>query len=213
MESQVGTYECEWKRVVDTPELRKKFRQFANVDDKKYGDLEWSTQRKQKKIAVEDLPTIIGPAKIGKGDADASWRWLDVGEESAFPANAGFAVKVSNSELAVYNHIAIGKWYATQNSCPHKQLQVLSRGMIGFQGDVPKVACPIHKNTYNLETGKGISNAGLNLATFDVKVENGRVLLHLPPDDVLDKALARQDPKGNSDCSSSACELPKELQW
>ena len=212
MESQVGTYECEWKRVVDTPELRKKFRQFANVDDKKYGDLEWSNQRKQKKIAVEDLPTVIGPAKIGKGDANDSWRWVDVGPEENFPANAGFAVKVGNSELAVYNHLAVGKWYATQNSCPHKQLQVLSRGMIGFQGDVPKVACPIHKNTYNLETGKGISNAGLNLATFDVKLENGKVLLHLPPDDVLDKALARQDPKGNSDCSSS-CELPKDLQW
>ena len=41
----------------------------------------------------------------------------------------------------------------------------------------PKVACPIHKNTYNLETGKGISNPGFNLATFEVKVEGGRVSL------------------------------------
>jgi len=212
MQGQVDTYECEWKKVVDSPELRKKFRQFANVDDTKHGDLEWSLQRKQRKIVVEDLPTIIGPAKIGKDKADATWRWVDVGTPDDFPKNAGFAVKVSNSELAVYNHVGTGKWYAAQNSCPHKQLQVLSRGLIGMHGEVPKVACPIHKNTYSLETGKGISNAGLNLATFEAKVEGGRVLVHLPPDEVLDKALARQDPKGNSECQGS-CDLPKDLQW
>jgi len=212
MQNQVDTYECEWKKVVDSPELRKKFRQFANVDDTKFGDLEWSQQRKQKKIAVEDLPTIIGPAKIGKDKADGTWHWVDVGSPDDFPKGGGFAVKVSSSELAVYNHVGSGKWYATQNSCPHKQLQVLSRGLIGMHGDVPKIACPIHKNTYNLETGKGISNAGLNIASFDAKVEGGRVLVHLPPDDVLDKALARQDPKGNSECQGS-CDLPKDLQW
>jgi nitrite reductase (NADH) large subunit len=212
MQNQVDTYECEWKRVVDTPELRAKFRQFANVDDKKYGDLEWEQVRKQSKIKVDDLPTVIGPAKIGKDKKDGSWQWVDVGPTSAYQKNGGFAAKVSNSELAVFHHVATDKWYATQNSCPHKQLQVLSRGMIGMAGDVPKIACPIHKNTYNLETGKGISNPGLNVASFDVKVENDRVLIHLPPNDVLDKALARVDPKGNSDCSGG-CDTPKDLQW
>eukprot|EP00959_Pyramimonas_sp_CCMP1952_P443686 9288354-Pyramimonas_sp.AAC.1 len=109
MQAQVDTYECEWKRVVDTPELRKKFRQFANVDDVKHGDLEWSTQRKQKKIAVEDKPTVIGPAKIGKDKADDTWHWVDVGSPDDFPKGAGFAVKVSKSELAVFNHVAMGK--------------------------------------------------------------------------------------------------------
>jgi len=212
MQAQVDTYECEWKKVVDTPELRAKYRQFANVEDKKYGDLEWETVRKQQKIAVEDLPTIIGPAKIGKDKADASWHWVDVGPTSAYQTNGGFAAKVSNSELAIYHHVATNKWYATQNSCPHKQLQVLSRGLIGMAGDNPKVACPIHKNTYNLNTGKGISNPGLNIAVFEVKIEDDRVLVQLPPDDVLDKALGREDPKGNSECAGS-CELPKDLQW
>merc|ERR1719436_555294 len=205
MQKQVDTYECEWKRVVDTPALRKKFRQFVNVDDEKFGDLEWEKIRKQKKIAHEDLPTIIGPAKIGKDKADSNWHWVDVGAVTDFPKHGGAAVKVNKCELAVYQHTAVGKWYATQNSCPHKQLQVLSRGIIGLQGDVPKVACPIHKNTYNLETGKGISNPGLNVAVFDAKAENDRVLLHLPPDDILDAALARKDPEGNahSDCGGA----------
>lgn len=211
MQKQVDTYECEWKRVVDTPELRKKFRQFVNVDEVKYGDLDWEVSGKQKKIVVSDRPTIIGPAKIGKGKADTHWHWVDVGSAEDFPAGGGGAVKVSGSELAVYNHAAVGKWYATQNSCPHKQLQVLSRGLIGLHGDTPKVACPIHKNTYNLETGKGISNPGLNVATFDVKIEAGRVLIHLPPNDVLDAALADRTPEGN--CGGTCGDVPKDLDW
>jgi NAD(P)H-dependent nitrite reductase small subunit len=215
MQAQVDTYECEWKRVVDEPNLRKKFRQFVNVDDMKFGDLEWEQVRKQKKIAKEDMPTIIGPAKIGKDKADGTWRWLDVGAVADFPKNGGAAVKVGSSELAVYQHSALGKWYATQNLCPHKQLQVLSRGIIGVAGDAPKVACPIHKNTYNLESGKGISNPGLNIAAFDAKVENDRVLLHLPSDNVLDAALAKQDPEGNAhgDCNDACGGLPKNLDW
>jgi len=211
MKRQVETYECEWKRVVDTPGLRKKFKQFVNVDDKKYGDLEWEQVRKQKKIVLEDLPTIIGAAKIGKAKADESWTWVDVGAVDDFPQDGGGAVKIGKSELAVYNHSAVGKWYATQNSCPHKQLQVLSRGAIGLHGDQPKVACPIHKNTYNLDTGKGISNPGLNVAAFDVKLEGGRVLVNLPPLEVLDKALARDDVEGN--CGGACGGPPKELDW
>merc|ERR1711972_219327 len=135
---------------------------------------------------------------------------IDVGSADDFPINGGAAVRISKTELAVYQSTVTGKWYATQNSCPHKQLQVLSRGLLGMAGETPKVACPIHKNTYNLETGKGISNPGYNIATFEAKVENGRVVVQLPPDDVLDKALGREDPKGN--CGGS-CELPKELDW
>eukprot|EP00418_Pyrodinium_bahamense_P026681 CAMPEP_0179134306 /NCGR_PEP_ID=MMETSP0796-20121207/63902_1 /TAXON_ID=73915 /ORGANISM="Pyrodinium bahamense, Strain pbaha01" /LENGTH=74 /DNA_ID=CAMNT_0020833293 /DNA_START=1 /DNA_END=221 /DNA_ORIENTATION=- len=36
--------------------------QFANVDDRKHGDPGWTKQRKQQRIVVEDLPTVIGPA-------------------------------------------------------------------------------------------------------------------------------------------------------
>jgi NAD(P)H-dependent nitrite reductase small subunit len=211
MQKQVDTYTCEWKTVVDSPELRKKFKQFINVDDQKYGDLEWTQIRKQKKIQLEDLPTVIGPAKINKEQADATWQWTDVGAAEDVPKNGGAAVKVGKTELAVYNHTAVGKWYATQNSCPHKQLEVLSRGLIGLHGDVPKVACPIHKNTYNLETGKGISNPGLNVAAFEAKEENGRVMLKLPPIETLDKFLGKNKVAGN--CGGSCGEGSKELDW
>merc|ERR1719464_1146773 len=131
MMQQVDTYECEWKRVVDTPELQKKFRQFVNVDDKKYGDLEWVQTRSQKKIVVEDMPSVIGPAKICKDMADDSWRWVDVGAAEDFPRAGGAAVKVSGAELAIYNHSAVGQWYATQNSCPPQTAPSALAGLAG----------------------------------------------------------------------------------
>ena len=137
-------------------------------------------------------------------------RQVECGPVENYKKGGGAAVKISKSELAVWHHLGTDKWYAAQNSCPHKQLQVLSRGLVGFHGDVPKVACPIHKNTYNLDTGKGISNPGYNLSTFNVKEEGGKIFVQVPPDDVLDKALAREDPKGNC---GGACEAPKDLQW
>ena len=48
---------------------------------------------------------------------------------------------------------AAAQWYACQNLCPHKQEMVLARGIIGDQQGVPKVACPLHKKTFSLESG------------------------------------------------------------
>ncbi len=47
MQSLVDSYECEWKAVVNDPEKRKFFRQFANTDDVESG-IEFVTERGQK---------------------------------------------------------------------------------------------------------------------------------------------------------------------
>ena len=47
MQHQVDTYKCEWKSVVETPELRAKFKQFVNVEDTK-SNLEFVDSRGMK---------------------------------------------------------------------------------------------------------------------------------------------------------------------
>ena len=48
----------------------------------------------------------------------------------------------------------------------------LSRGMIGSQDGEPKVACPFHKKTFSLQTGKCLSDEGCyEISTYAVKVE------------------------------------------
>jgi len=54
---------------------------------------------------------------------------------------------------------------------------ILSRGMIGSDGEEPKVACPFHKNTFSLKTGKHLNGSLCDLATFPVKIEGNKVLV------------------------------------
>jgi nitrite reductase (NADH) small subunit len=54
---------------------------------------------------------------------------------------------------------------------------VLSRGMIGEEQMEPKVACPLHKNTFSLKTGKHLNGDLDGIATYPVKVEDGFVYI------------------------------------
>ena len=51
MQSLVDSYECEWKAVVNDPEKRKFFRQFANTDDVESG-IEFVTERGRSTLAL-----------------------------------------------------------------------------------------------------------------------------------------------------------------
>ena len=58
---------------------------------------------------------------------------------------------------------------------------MLSRGLLGTQGDEPKVACPLHKKTFSLRTGKGLSDPAYNIRTFPVEVRADGIFVKLPP--------------------------------
>ncbi|MDE3742477.1 nitrite reductase small subunit NirD [Maribacter polysaccharolyticus] len=97
--------------------------------------------------------------------------WFNAAPVSKFPKNGGACIKYKDKQIAVFNFTREGRWYACQNLCPHKMEMVLSRGMIGEENMEPKVACPLHKNTFSLENGKHL-NGGLEaIATYPVKVE------------------------------------------
>ena len=61
--------------------------------------------------------------------------------------------------------------------CPHKMEMVLSRGMIGDDKGIPKVACPLHKKTFSLENGENLNGDLETIATYPVKIEEGSVYL------------------------------------
>ena len=103
--------------------------------------------------------------------------WFKAAPVSAFPTDGGACVKYKNKQIAVYNFNRTGKWYACQNLCPHKMEMVLSRGMIGDAKGVAKVACPLHKKTFSLETGENLNGELPSLATYPVKIEGGFVYI------------------------------------
>jgi NAD(P)H-dependent nitrite reductase small subunit len=210
MQHLVDTYECEWTKVVNDPERRKQFRQFVNTDDSEIG-IEIVTERGQSRPTdwpkdgvmlrqIESLPTgrqesgdrSSGRATNGKSrrTEHAQPEWIKVGVVADFPMDGGAAIKYGDVQIAVVNFSSRGEWYACQNMCPHKKAFVLSRGIIGSQGETPKVACPLHKKTFSLQSGECTSGEDYSVKVFPVKIAGDDVYLHLPPKDQLDALLA-----------------------
>ncbi len=103
--------------------------------------------------------------------------WYKAAKVIDFPKNGGACIKYQEKQIAIFNFERKNKWYACQNICPHKMEMVLSRGMLGDQNGIPKVACPMHKKTFSLENGENLNGNLEPIATYPVKIEEGNVYI------------------------------------
>ena len=120
--------------------------------------------------------------------ANSEKSWVNVGKTSNFGRNVGTPILVGETQLAVFNNVARGEWYCTQNRCPHKQAFVLSQGIIGDSAGTPKVACPLHKKNFALENGEELGG-DLKIMTFPIKIKGDDVMVELPAIPELDAIL------------------------
>ena len=196
MQSLVDSYRCEWADAVNDPGKRRLFRQFVNTDETE-PTIEIISERGQPRpadwpgeaVSLRQIEALDRLADDAAGAA-AERAWVKVGSECDFPPDGGATVKYGGVQIAVFNFSSRGAWYASQQMCPHKKAFVLSRGILGDAGGTPKVACPLHKKTFSLETGEALGGEDYGLQVFAVKVEDGGVYLHLPPTEVLERSLA-----------------------
>ena len=176
MAELVQTYRCEWADVVSDPARRARFRQFVGSTDL---DLARTRPAPTPARASVHLPVVRSSAPPPSGKKV----WTRVARAADVPPNTGACIRWGNTEIAVFNFASRGQWYACQNSCPHTNAGVLSRGIIGDEAGVPKVACPMHKQTFALTNGECLSGETSQIETFPVKVEGGFVYLELPEAD------------------------------
>lgn len=198
MQALVDSYQCEWTAVVKDPDKQKWFRQFVNADDTEVG-IEMISERGQQRPG--DWPSDFVSLAQFKGLEErpavaqlqsAPRTWVQVGSVADFPYNGGATIKYGKSQIAVFNFSSRGAWYACQQMCPHKKAFVLSRGIIGDTNGVPKVACPLHKKIFALESGACLSGEDYRVQVFPVRVEDDKVYLELPAEEVLDGLLATE---------------------
>lgn len=188
IQSLVDSYECEWKAVVNDPEKRRFFQQFTNTDESDLG-IEFVTERDQRRpadwpadfVPVDRLKQPCAPRPPEMESAEGN-RWVHAGRVSDFPLDGGRAVKIGQVQIAVFHFASRGEWYACDNLCPHKREMVLARGILGDQQGTPKVACPLHKKTFSLDSGACLSGEDYGVRVFPVKVEADKVYLSLPPE-------------------------------
>lgn len=104
--------------------------------------------------------------------------WFKACHVGDVPENGGACIKHHREQIAIYHFASRQEWYATQNLCPHRQQMILSRGLIGESQGEPKVACPFHKNTFSLISGKCLSSPEIMaIKTYKVKIENDFVFV------------------------------------
>lgn len=192
MNQLVGTFFDEWAAAVKDPARRSNFRQFANTDDT-LSVVDKVDERGQQRPAYWPKESTT---EDFRGTQWSNLTWQPVVESKHFvdtPTGSSKNVKRGDTQLAVFK--IKGKWYATQQMCPHKRTFALSEGLIGddIKADKLWVSCPFHKRNFTLngsDAGKCSNDAEVNIATFPVEErDDGWVYLKLPPVDELDARL------------------------
>lgn len=104
--------------------------------------------------------------------------WIPIcGYDDLLPER-GVAALLGDLPAAVFRTFD-GTLYAVGNIDPFSGASVMSRGIIGSRGDVPTVASPLHKQVFDLTTGRCLDDAAVSLPVYPVGIEDGVVLIGL----------------------------------
>lgn len=106
MSELIGTYHCEWTKVVNDPERQKAFRQFVNTDEHNQ-DIERVPDREQSR--PEYWPDDVSPLKFSVMDVaqNAKWEWRPICNEADVEptekATSSAVVKYGDVQIAIYH--------------------------------------------------------------------------------------------------------------
>jgi nitrite reductase (NAD(P)H) len=218
MQELVDSFFDEWAEAINNPSIAAKFKQFANTAET-VENMELEQDRTQTRPVMwpKDAPN---EDFAGLRSRWSQTTWQPVLEASYFagadalPNGISATIKRGDTQLAVWRFK--GRYYATQQMCPHKRAFILADGLVGedppscpasasttssdtttppqtppqASPNSPWISCPHHKRNFDLTSGACKSDATLSIATFDVEERpDGMVYLRLPPVDELDAAL------------------------
>ena len=109
----------------------------------------------------------------------ASSTWTDVCPLDKLIPGRGVCALVDGRQVAVFR-VSGHDVYALSNYDPFSRAFVLSRGIVGSKGDRLKVASPVYKQSFDLETGVCFDDATVSVPTFEVRVFDGMVQVLTP---------------------------------
>ena len=205
MQDLVGTFFCEWTATINDPKQRKLFQQFANSGTNQDPAIEKVEERGQLRPAYWAKDSAFDDFK---GTKWTSLSWQPIVESSKFAdvdTGSSQAVIRGDTQLAVFK--VRGKFYASQQMCPHRRAFGLSDGLVGEADPPPDckesklyISCPYHKRNYQLNgdheedrtkgAGSCSTDSSMNIATFPAQErDDGWVYIKLPPVPELDAVL------------------------
>jgi nitrite reductase (NADH) small subunit len=113
-------------------------------------------------------------ARNGQGGSVETRVWVDVCALEEVLPNTGVCALLAGKQIAIFR-AGSDELYALSNFDPFSKAFVLSRGIVGDRGGVPKVASPIFKQSFDLRTGRCLDDAEVVVRTYPVRLRGGRV--------------------------------------
>ena len=100
--------------------------------------------------------------------------WVPVCPFVSLPVERGVSALVHGTAVAVFRTYD-DQVYALGNHDPFSRASVLSRGIVGTRGDIPFVASPMHKQAFDLRTGRCLDDSTVSVPSYPVRMVDGIV--------------------------------------
>ncbi|MEV0426094.1 nitrite reductase small subunit NirD [Micromonospora sp. NPDC049836] len=107
--------------------------------------------------------------------------WTAVCPLDRLDPDRGVAALVDGVQVALFR--TGGELYAVDNLDPVGGAYVMSRGIVGSRGGLPTLASPLHKQVYDLTTGRCLDLTGVTLRRHEARCRDGLVEVRLRPEE------------------------------
>jgi uroporphyrin-III C-methyltransferase/NAD(P)H-dependent nitrite reductase small subunit len=105
--------------------------------------------------------------------------WVTVCRRDDLRSDEGVAAVVGDLHVALFR-MYDGRIFALDNHDPFSKASVLSRGIVGTQGEVPIVSSPMYKQRFALTDGRCLDDASVTVPTYPVRVLGADVQVEVP---------------------------------
>ena len=106
-------------------------------------------------------------------------RWHEICPIDYVVPGTGVAALVQGEQIAIIR-TNDGLFAALANFDPFSEAFVISRGIVGDRRGVPKIASPIYKQSFSLETGECLDDPSVRLTVYPIRVFAGKIQVALP---------------------------------
>lgn len=163
MNRVIGTWQCEWKTTLESPDRLALFRPTVNSDAPDE-TIRWDIERDQ-----------IRPSNsaITRSTSESNSEWTEICDIDAVPDDAGIGARVGESRVALFR--LHGQFYALDDYEPGTNASVLSRGILGDVAGDAVVISPLYKYKIRLSDGKSVDSADISVGRWDTKVVDGKI--------------------------------------
>jgi nitrite reductase (NADH) small subunit len=104
--------------------------------------------------------------------------WVDVVAFDRLTPGRGVAALVRGQQIALFR--VDEEVYAIDNLDPFSGAHVMSRGIVGDRGGIPKVASPMFKQSFDLRNGQCLDDDSIHVRNFPVQIVNHQVQVLVP---------------------------------